>query len=210
MFTAADTVIKSVTRSPNYFGIFDKPGVLASIGSTLSEAGKPGGRFTLVDVEDKVVKLMPGTTPQNLLDRKNAASALAEIELTFTRDFMNKQGQITEGERAIVRAIPGGLSDSPKFLELKAKLIRERAQFDMDVNLAFEEYVKAKPTGNATDFTRSTLYRDIYKNFQNNLAEIGKTIPALPTAERRPNAASSSAQNPSSYAQDLLRRRAQQ
>jgi hypothetical protein len=203
MFTAADTVIQAVTRSQNYFGLFDKPGVLAAIGSTLSEVGKPGGKFTLVDVEDKVVKLMPGTTPQNLLDRKNAASALAEIELTFTKDFMSKQGQITEGERKIVRAIPGGLSDSAKFLEIKAKLIRERAQFDMDVNLAFQEYMLTKPDGNATDFTRSSLYKGIYRDFQNNLAELGKTIPALPTKERRPDAASS-------YAQDLLRRRAQQ
>ena len=203
MFTAADTVIKAVNRSPNYFGVFDKPGALNAIGKTFAEFGKPTSNITLVDVEGRVVQLMPGTTPQNLVDRKNTASALAEIELTFTRDFMSKQGQITEGERKIVRAIPGGLSDSPKFLELKAKLIRERAQFDMDVNLAFEEYMKAQPGGNAIQFIRSDLYKGIYRDFQNSLAEIGKTIPALPTKERRPNDASS-------YAQDLLRRRAQQ
>jgi hypothetical protein len=201
MFTAADTVIKSVTRSPSYFGVFDKPGALSSIGSTFSEL--LGGKIKLVDVEDKVVKLMPGTTPQNLLDRKNAAAALTEIELTFTQEFMNKEGQITEGERKIVRAIPGGLSDSAKFLELKSKLIRERAQFDMDVNLALEEYLKSKPNGNATDFVRSPLYKDIYNGFQRNLAEIGKTVPALPNKERQPN-------NASSYAEDLLRRRGQQ
>jgi hypothetical protein len=210
LFSAADTVINSVKRSPNYFGVFAKPGLLNAAGATLAEAAKPGGRFTLVDVEQRVLQAMPGTTQENLLDREKAASALAEIELGYTQTYLAKQGAVTEGERKIVRAIPGGLSSSPKFLEIKSKLIRERAQYDMDVNTAFEEYMRAKPNGNALDFTRNnTLYKEIRRNFEITTAEIAKTLPALPSKER-PAAPVNQPSNPAaSYAEGLLRRRSQ-
>jgi hypothetical protein len=208
LFTAADTVLNSVKQSPSYFGVFNKPGALNAVGSTLSEAAKPGGKFTIVDVEGQVVKLMPGTTTENLVDREKAASALAEIELGYTQMYLAKQGAVTEGERRIVRAIPGGLSSSPKFLELKGKLIRERAQYDMDLNLAYAEYLKLKPNGDALDFKRnSTLYKGLHKAFELKTAELAGTIPALPTKERQSPAKSNDA---SSYVQDLLKRRGQQ
>jgi hypothetical protein len=197
-----------VTKSPNYFGIFNKPGVLNAIGSTLSELSKPGGKVTIVDFENQVVKLMPGTTPENILDRQKAASALAEIELGYTQTYLVKQGAVTEGERKIVRDIPGGLSSSPKFLELKGKLIRERAQYDMDVNLAYSEYLRAKPNGDALDFKRnSPLYKEIHSAFEKKTAELAGTIPALPTKERQSPAKSNDA---SSYVEGLLKRRGQQ
>jgi len=40
LFSAADTVINSVKRSPNYFGVFAKPGLLNAAGATLAEAAK--------------------------------------------------------------------------------------------------------------------------------------------------------------------------
>lgn len=205
MFVAADTVINAVKRSPNYFGIFNKPGVLNAIGATFAELAKPNSTVTIVDVGARVAQLMPGTKPENLFDRERAGSALAEIELAYTQNFMEKQGQITEGERKIVRSIPGGLSSSPKFLEVKSKLIKERAQYDMDVNLAYTEYMRSNPRGNALDFQRNSgIYKEIYNKFQNNLAELGKTIPAVPTKERPKQ------QDAGSYAADLLKRRMQQ
>jgi hypothetical protein len=208
LYTAADTVVNAVKNSPNYFGIFNKPGVLNAIGSSLAELSNPNGKFRIVDFESQVVKLMPGTTPENLLDRQKAASALAEIELGYTQTYLAKQGAVTEGERKIVRDIPGGLSSSPKFLELKGKLIRERAQYDMDLNTAYTEYLKAKPNGDALDFKRnSPLYREIHGAFERKTAELAGTIPALPTKERQSPAKSNDA---SSYVEGLLKRRGQQ
>jgi hypothetical protein len=205
LFTAADTVINSVKQSPKYFGVFNKPGALNAVGSTLAEVGKPGGRFTLLDVEGQIVKLMPGTTKENLLDREKAASALAEIELGYTQTYLTKQGAVTEGERKIVRAIPGGLSSSPQFLELKSKLIKERAQYDINMNTAYSEYLKANPRGNALDFQRnSKLYQYVQNAFEKETAKLAGTIPALPTKERTKQ------ESPSSYAADLLKRRMQQ
>jgi hypothetical protein len=213
MFVAADTVINAVKRSPNYFGIFNKPGVLNAIGATFAELAKPNSTVTIVDVGARVAQLMPGTTPENLLDREKAGSALAEIELTYTQNFMEKQGQVTEGERKIVRAIPGGMSSSPKFLEIKSKLIKERAQYDMDVSLAYNEYMRSNPRGNALDFQRNSgIYKEIYQKFQNNLADLGKTIPAVPSKERprQDSAGSATTSSAGSYAADLLKRRMQQ
>jgi len=210
LFTAADTVVNAVTKSPKYFGIFDKPGALNAVGSTLSQLFKPNGKFTIVDFEDQVVKLMPGTTPENILDRRRAASALAEIELGYTQTYLAKQGAVTEGERKIVRDIPGGLSSSPKFLELKGKLIRERAQYDMDLNTAYAEYLKVKPNGDALDFKRnSPLYKEIHNAFERKTAELAGTIPALPTKERK-SSGPAKGNEASSYVEDLLKRRGQQ
>jgi hypothetical protein len=210
LFTAADTVINSVKESPNYFGVFNKPGALNAIGSTLAEVGKPGGRFTLLDVEAQVVKLMPGTTTKNLLDREKAASALAEIELGYTQTYLAKQGAVTEGERRIVRAIPGGLSSSPQFLELKGKLIKERAQYDININTAYSEYLKVNPRGNALDFQRnSPLYKEIHNAFEKETAKLAGTTPALPTKERQ-NSGPVKSNAASSYVEDLLKRRGQQ
>jgi hypothetical protein len=210
LYTAADTVINSVKQSPSYFGVFNKPGALNAVGSTLSEAAKPGGRFTILDVEGQVVKLMPGTTKDNLLDREKAASALAEIELGYTQTYLAKQGAVTEGERRIVRAIPGGLSSSPKFLEIKSKLIKERAQYDMDVNTAYSEYLKVNPRGNALDFQRnSPLYKEIHNAFERKTAELAGTVPALPTKERK-SSGPAKGNEASSYVEDLLKRRGQQ
>jgi hypothetical protein len=210
LFTAADMVINSVKQSPNYFGVFNKPGALNAVGSMLAEVGKPGGKFTLVDVEGQVVKLMPGTTKDNLLDREKAASALAEIELGYTQTYLAKQGAVTEGERKIVRAIPGGLSSSPQFLEIKSKLIKERAQYDMDINTAYSEYLKANPRGNALDFQRnSPLYKEIHNAFERKTAELAGTIPALPTKERK-SSGPAKGNEASSYVEDLLKRRGQQ
>jgi hypothetical protein len=205
LFTAADTVVKAVKKSPDYFGVFNKPGVLNAIGATVAEAARPGGRFTIIDVEQKVLQLMPGTTKENLLDREKAASALSEIELGYTMTYLAKQGAVTEGERKIVRAIPGGLSSSPKFLEFKSKLIRERAQYDMDLNTAYNEYLRVKPNGDALDFKRnSPLYKEIHNGFERKTAELANTIPALTTKERPKQ------QDAGSYAADLLKRRMQQ
>jgi hypothetical protein len=80
----------------------------------------------------------------------------------------------------------------------------------MDVNTAFEEYMRMKPNGNALDFTRnSPLYKDIHKAFEIKTAEIAKTIPALPS-NQRPASSASPANPAESYAQSLLRRRAAQ
>jgi hypothetical protein len=205
LFTAADTVVKAVKKSPDYFGVFNKPGVLNAIGGTVAEAAKPGGRFTIIDVEQKVLQSMPGTTKENLLDREKAASALAEIELGYTQTYLLKQGAVTEGERKIVRSIPGGLSSSPKFLEFKGKLIRERAQYDMDLNTAYNEYLRVRPNGDALDFKRnSPLYKEIHNGFERKTAGLANTIPALTTKERTKQ------ESPSSYAADLLKRRMQQ
>jgi hypothetical protein len=205
LFTAADTVVNAVKKSPDYFGVFNKPGVLNAIGSTVAEAAKPGGKFTIIDVEQKVLQSMPGTTKENLLDREKAASALAEIELGYTQNYLAKQGAVTEGERKIVRSIPGGLSSSPKFLELKSKLIRERAQYDMDLNTAYNEYLRAKPNGDALDFKRnSPLYKEIHNGFERKTAGLSNTIPAVPTKERPKQ------EDAGSYAADLLKRRMQQ
>jgi hypothetical protein len=93
-------------------------------------------------------------------------------------------------------------------LEIKSKLIRERAQYDMDLNTAYTEYLRAKPNGDAIDFKRnSPLYKEIHGAFERKTAELAETIPALPTKERKPAPPPT---NPALDYAESLRKRMQQ
>jgi len=94
-------------------------------------------------------------------------------------------------------------------LELKSNLIKERAQYDINLNTAYSEYLKLNPRGNALDFQRnSPLYKEIYNAFERKTAELAGTIPALPTKERK-NAEPAKGSDASKYVEDLLKRRGQ-
>lgn len=117
VYGSATRVADYLKASPNYFGIFARPGMISAIGNLIKEGIQtPTGTLNLAGFEDSMRKLMPGVTQTDLDNVTKAAAELAEIELAFTRLYLAKQGAVTEGERKIVRAIPGTTSSSPEML----------------------------------------------------------------------------------------------
>jgi len=89
-----------------------------------------------------------------------AASYYAQIELFYTQSLMSKQGSITENERAIVRNIGGGTSDTARVASLKAYMIQNRATFDQIVAKKYYEWKEKNPGKYVADFKNSNIYRE--------------------------------------------------
>ena len=193
----ARRIYGSVTRvadylkaSPNYFGIFARPGVTAAIGNLIKEGIQtPNGSLNLAGFEDSMRKMMPGVTQKDLDNVTKAATELAEIELAFTRLYLAKQGAVTEGERKIVRAIPGTTSTSPEVLRSRMELLKSRSQFDIDTADAFRQWQDKNPGRSYLEFERkSDLYKEIKKGFEAETEKIFGGIKAVPTSQRKQEA----------------------
>ena len=178
-------------QSGNYFGIFARPGVTAAIGTLIKEGIQtPSGTLSLAGFEDSMRQMMPGVQKKDLDNVTKAAAELAEVELAFTRLYLAKQGAVTEGERKIVRAIPGTISSSPEVLRSRMELLKSRSQFDIDTADAFRQWQDKNPGRSYLEFERkSDLYKDIKKEFEAETERIFGGIKAVPTSQRKQEAA---------------------
>ena len=194
----ARRVYGSVTRvqnylkeSGNYFGIFARPGITAAISTLIKEGIQtPSGTLSLAGFEDSMRQMMPGIKQKDLDNVTKAAAELAEVELAFTRLYLAKQGAVTEGERKIVRAIPGTVSSSPEVLRSRMELLKSRSQFDIDTADTFRKWQEKNPGRSYLEFERkSDLYKDIKKEFEAETERIFGGIKAVPTSQRKQEAA---------------------
>ncbi len=201
----ARRVYGSVTRvqnylkeSGNYFGIFARPGVTAAISTLIKEGIQtPSGTLSLAGFEDSMRQMMPGIKQKDLDNVTKAAAELAEVELAFTRLYLAKQGAVTEGERKIVRAIPGTVSSSPEVLRSRMELLKSRSQFDIDTADAFRHWQDKNPGRSYLEFERkSDLYKDIKKGFEADTERIFGGIKAVPTSQRKQEAAPAGTPSP--------------
>lgn len=187
IYGSATRVADYLKASPNYFGIFARPGVTAAVGNLIKEGIQtPTGTLNLAGFEDSMRKLMPGVTQADLDNVTKAAAELAEIELAFTRLYLAKQGAVTEGERKIVRAIPGTTSSSPEMLRSRMELLKARSQYDIDVVDSFRQWQDKNPGRSYLEFERkSDLYKDIKKSFEVETEKIFGGIRAVPSNQRQ-------------------------
>jgi len=185
-YQSASKILDYVKKSPNFFGIFARPGVVPAIGGFIEQGLRtPTGTIDLPGFRESITKLMPNVRQQDLDNVVLAAAELAEIELNFSRQYFQGQGAVTENERKIVRAIPGSVSSSPRVLKARMELLRDRAQYDIDVADAFRDWQKNNMGRSYLDFEReSQLYKDVKKDFDNKAAKIYNGLPAIPTRER--------------------------
>ena len=187
MYSSASDVQYRLAESPSFFGLFSRPGLMSSIGNLVNEAVQAGNTTVkLGGFEKSITQLMPGLKQADLDNVMAAAGSLAEIELLYTQELMNKQGQITEGERAIVRRIPGTTSSSPAVLKDKMDLLKMHAQRDIDLADAYKQFKKDnKGKGvNYNDFEESKEYENMKLDYEKALAKRFKLEEAIPTRKR--------------------------
>ena len=178
-----------LNQSQNYYGIFQRPGIMSAIGNFVSQGVQtPGGTINLPGLQQAVTQLLPNVTQRDLDNIQKSAADLAELELLFTRIYLQGQGQVTEGERRIVQRIPGGVSNSPEVLRTRLNLLKERAQHDMDIASAWDTWEKRNPGKSFLQFERSDMYKDLEKKFEERIAAMENRLPALPSSQRRPTA----------------------
>lgn len=171
MLFNANRVQQLVQRSPDAFGIFARPGIVAAVGNVVNQGVRAGATSVqLGGFEDSIRALMPGVKQQDLNNVAMAAGAMAEIELAYTVLYMQKQGAITNSEREIVRRIGGTTSQNAGVLAEKSKLIQLRSQHDINVYDAWRKFQEDNPRKNYNDFERSPAYQNMLKQYDSTIS----------------------------------------
>ena len=185
MFNAAQRLQKATSESPLVFGVLQTPGVGSAI-LTLIDEGIQAGNTTirLGGLQSFILRSVEGVKKEDIVNLERALSALAEIELKYTQLYLKGQGQVTEGERMIVRKLAGTERNSPEYLNGQAKLIQMRSQYDIDVIDTFRRLKDQNPDITWTQFQRSPAYREMEDDFNKKLAKEIDLEPAVPSRER--------------------------
>lgn len=179
-------------------GILAKPGIGAAIGTLVTEGIRIGQTsIGIPAVEEAIRKANPNVTQEELNQVASLAGNLAELELLYTQLYIKGQGAVTEGERQVVRRIPGTTSTDSRVLDEKMRLLQMRADYDRRRIEAFFEYMEREPRGNYVKFERSPDFKRIREEYNNdlyaafNLKRPGSSsAPTAPTAPRAPAAPS--------------------
>jgi hypothetical protein len=206
IYGASTRVSENLGKSGKYFGIFDRPGVIAAIGSLVSKGVQtPGGTLNLGGFEDSIRKLMPGIKQADLDNVTRAAADLAEIELAYTQLYLTKQGAITEGEREVVRRLGGSVSNSPGVLQSRMEILRARSQYDLNKSDLFNKWQDANPGKTIFDFERTQPAKDLKEAFERETAKIAGGLPALPSSRKAPaKAPAKDGRTPAQRIDDIL------
>ena len=186
MFNASQRLQKAVTESPLVFGVLQTPGLGTSILSLIDEGIRAGNTsISLGGLQSSIIRAIPGVTAKDIVNLERAYSALAELELKYTQLYLKGQGQVTEGERLIVRKLAGTEKNSAEFLRTQAKLIEMRSQFDIDVIDAFRRAKTANPGLTWLRFERSDAYRRMQQDYDKKLGKAIGVEPAVPSGEKK-------------------------
>ena len=186
LYGSATRVIDNVTKSPNYFGLFERPGFVAAIGTLVDNLkGTKEGSVERGAVEKAMRQVMPGVEQTDLDTVTNTAAELANIELAYTQLYLTNQGAVTEGERRIVGKLGGSTSNSPNVLKARMQLLKERSQYDIDRVDAFRQWQEKNPSGTIDQFERSKESKDLKTAFEVRLSKVFGGAPAIPSRERK-------------------------
>jgi hypothetical protein len=166
-------VIYSLAMDPktkDAFGILAKPGIATAIGEFVREPLRFGDISVGVsNIENIAIKL--GGTQEQIDARAAVARYAAKLELGFSQAFKG-QGQVSDNERLIVRAVGPQLTDSPKVAALKAESIVARAEKDLAVADKFAKWEETHPNGSVKQFRKSPEYKSIEDGYNNKLGGI--------------------------------------
>ena len=160
-------------KTSNAFGLLSKAGIGEAILSA-AEEGIRVGPYN-IGINNLTTRILQARGTQ---DEVNAALALgrniSQLELGYTRMFLKGEGAITEGERAIVRRIPPGITDSPKTAMLKSEMIMARSTFDEQKNEIYDKWAESNPSGLYSQFKNSPSYKELAKQYDNKIKQLDK------------------------------------
>jgi hypothetical protein len=183
----ANRIAQTVTQNPNAFGKFATPGFVSSLGGLISQGVNVAGyQVSIPEVEAALIKADPNITQADLNARTMAAGDLANLELDFTRKFLQGQGQVTEGERKIVRSVGSSISDRPELIAMKAKSVARRSQFDVDAADAFSKFNEETGKGLDAFKRQDPNYKKLKSEYEDWISQTFKTPKAQVTTSAVP------------------------
>lgn len=180
-----DQVIRfaSDPKTSGTFGVLAEPGVVNALGGLVASGMQtPKGSIGVPEIENALRKL--GKSQAEIDAAMMVLQPITNMELNFTRIFLAGGGQITEGERAIVRRLPPSLSDSPKVAIAKSETLKARAIFDKERAKLFRDWERRNPRMGLDDFQDSEDYKRLEKLYDDQLFKIQETY--FPSTKEAP------------------------
>lgn len=186
-FQAAADTQRIVNKNPNAFGALQGLGVVPAILNAVSEGIQtPGGSISIPQLDKAVVQAVSNSDDpvekKNLIARQIAARNLAELELSFRRQYFAGYGggAISDMEQKIVSKLSSSPTEAPETIMAKMQLVKMRAQYDMNEYRNWIDYANANPDKSYTDFERSKGYLKRQQAYSDQLARTFGTEAATP------------------------------
>jgi len=194
IFKIASDPIKSKA-----LGLLENPDVFSAIAGATAEGVRAGPiNIGIPAIRDAVAKVSgdPKEREQILDALQMLGRNYSEIELNFTRLYLKGEGAVTEGERAIVRQVSGGVGNRRTVALAQTETLLQRAAFDKAVKTEYLRWEKANPNKSIDEFSESTGYKNLVKNLDQNTDAIydkyfgGKKEPKAAEPKAAPQPAS--------------------
>jgi len=152
-------------------GLLENPDVFSAVAGAAAEGVRAGPiNIGIPAIRDAVAKV--SGDPKEREKILNALQMLSrnysEIELNFTRLYLKGEGAVTEGERAIVRQVSGGVGNRRTVALAQTETLLQRAAFDKAVKTELLRWEKANPNKSIDEFSESTGYKNLVKNLEQN------------------------------------------
>jgi hypothetical protein len=183
--TLTDRVSRLVDASGNFVGLLARPGygpaILSLIGSGVQT---PRGTISFPGIDAALRAVAPNVTKQDITNVELIGADLSELELKYTQTYLAKQGAVTEGERRIVRALPGSVLNSAEMIRTRMDLIDARAKFDQRSIEAFRDWKENNSKKTILDWKATKEYSSLLDDFEKKSSQIADRFLPQPGATR--------------------------
>ena len=158
------------------FEFFTKPTIRNIIATAIQ--GQGGVRTPLGSVEIANIKKamqLAGATPQEMDAAQTMLRSTTMLNMQDTISLMQKQGAITEGERALISQLnPNVFEDTRNSAMAKSQLVKARAEYDQDIADSYNKWAKKNPNGFVNDFKQSGEFKERYNDYNKYTSQLAK------------------------------------
>jgi len=186
---AASNTEQIVSKRPEIFGILKQPYILNTIANVVSQGLKvKDGTISIPQLDEAVVQITG--KKGDLATRKLVTRNIAQTQLEFRRLYFSGYGggAISDMEQRKADQLSAAIEDDPAAILAISKLIKTRAQFDIDNYKNWLEFKKSNKGANYSDYMESEPYLARLDKFENNLASMFGAEPAVPSEPRKSQA----------------------
>jgi hypothetical protein len=187
---ANQRVIDLVMGSPNSVGILEKPGMGAAL-ATLAKNGlnTPSGAIGVQELEDALVKVMPGTDQKTINARNEIKQNLARGELEASK-LAQGQGAVSDFERRLFARVSGSTADTPELLIKRQMALVARENLNEKLGRLWGEQQTSGKAPNYAEFKNNPERRRLIAEYDKelnailakeiNVPKAGAAKPAIP------------------------------
>jgi len=164
----AQRVQNLVLQDPTIVGVLTQPNVKSAIAKVLQEGlSTPSGAVGIKGISDAIFQTLP--TTMSTARRREIAGYIAQMELDASQ-AMNGQGQISDGEREIIRAASISIEDPAEVVYKKAKMMEARQETLQKLKSLYGD--GSKYSRNFMGFKSTPEYLAISNAYEDRLRQI--------------------------------------